>query len=166
MTPSLHGIRIADRRDEQQLLTMAAQMHALDALKDYDGSPLPIDEEVLRYEIQRAVIPNRNSDDAPAWIGVIGAPGALEASIYLSVERCWYSARPLLQERWNYCLPEYRRHGHARTLINFAKEFSRVMQMRLVIGVMTTGREEAKVRFLRRHLGNPIGTLFSYSGGA
>jgi len=158
-------VRLATREDEQDLVDMVKRMHDDSALRLADGSPLPLDTVKVRETVQRAIIPNRNGPDMPAWIGVIGGHRQLQGSVYLSCETVWYSATPIVTELWNYCVPEHRKSGNARALIEFAKSSADAINSLLVMGIMTSGREEAKARFYRRHLGNPIGTFFSYSGG-
>lgn len=158
------AVRLADQRDEEGLISMCRQLHMESALRDATGRPLPIDEEKVRHCVQRAIVPNRNSGEAQAWIGVIGDYGALQGSVYLSVEMPWYTSQAVIHEWWNYCLPEYRQSNNARALIDFAKASADAMGASLVMGIMTAGREEAKARFYRRQLGNPIGSFFAYTG--
>ena len=159
------AVRLADREDEHCIVDMVRRLHDESALRTGDGEPLPLDLNRVRETVQRAVIPNRNGQDMPAWIGVIGRHRERQGSVYLSMERTWYSATPIVAELWNYCLPEHRKSHNARALIEFAKASAAAIDAILVMGIMTSGREEAKARFYRRQLGNPVGAYFAWDGG-
>ena len=158
--PKIPPVRLADRRDENDLVDMVRRLHEESALIMPNGKRMPLDIERVRQTVQRAVIPRRNSDEMPAWVGVIGNYGELQGSVYLSCEMFWYSSMPIVAEVWNYCLPEYRKSNNARALIEFAKASADAIDAMLTMGVSTAGREEAKARFYRRHLGNPVGQFF------
>lgn len=164
-TEPVASVRLAQRDDEGELMDMVRAMHQESALRTADGVPLPLDEEMARGTLHRAIIPNRNGGDLPAWIGVIGDGSALLASIYLSMETTWYSAHVMLVERWLYVRPEHRKSNFATSLIDFAKKSADAAQTYpLIVGHMSAGREEAKSRFYRRHLGPAVGNYFSHTG--
>lgn len=156
-------VRLAVREDEQCIVDMVKRVHEESALRSTTGDLLPLDPVRVREAVQRAIIPNRNGNELPAWIGVIGRHRELHGSVYLSMEQTWYSSEPIVAELWNYLLPEHRKSGNARALIEFAKESAKAAKCTLVMGIMTAGREEAKARFYRRQLGNPVGAFFAWS---
>lgn len=155
-------VRIAGPQDEDALMAVARTMHPQAALRGYDGLPLPLDEDMVRRELRRAL--RHEPCNLPAFIGVVGAPGDLRASIYLVCEVTWYSPAPVLCDRWLYVNPAFRRAPLAATLIDFAKQAADSARLSLHMGHTTEGREAAKERFYRRHLGHPVGTVFVYSG--
>lgn len=158
-------VRLAERDDEEELMEMVRVMHPESALRTTDGNPIPLDEPSVRSALHRALIPNRNSPDMPAWIGIIGEPGEMKGSVYLSMETTWYSNHVILVERWCYVLPNFRRSNLAAQLIAFAKASADAVNVHpMIMGHMTYGREEAKARFYRRHLGTPLGTYFAHNG--
>ena len=157
------AVRLAVREDEQCLVDMVKRVHEESALRAADGELLPLDHVRVKEAVQRAIIPNRNGHDLPAWIGVIGRHRELHGSVYLSMEQTWYSNQPIVTELWNYLLPDHRKSGNARALIEFAKASASAINCTLVMGIMTSGREEAKARFYRRQLGNPVGAFFAWS---
>lgn len=158
-------VRLAEREDEDELMELVRAMHPEAALRGADGKPIPLDEEMVRETLHRAIIPNRNSPDMPAWIGVIGEPGNMMGSVYLSLETTWYSRHVIMVERWCYVWPQFRRSDFATKLIEFAKSSADAVNIHpLIVGHISSGREEAKARFYRRHLGTPLGTYFAHNG--
>lgn len=164
-TAPVAPVRLAQRDDEGELMDMVRSMHQESALRSAEGTPIPLDEDMARATLHRAIIPNRNGCDMPAWIGVVGEGRSLMASIYLSMETTWYSAHVILVERWLYVRPEHRKSNLAISLIDFAKKSADAAQTYpLIVGHVSAGREEAKSRFYRRHLGPAIGNYFAHTG--
>jgi GNAT superfamily N-acetyltransferase len=99
-------------------------------------------------------------------VGIIGESSPLEAAILLRVESMWYSDAPALIERAIFVHPEYRaaKGGRARLLCEFAKNAARELNMKLVIGVLSTHRTEAKSRLYSRQFGEPAGSYWFYDG--
>ena len=159
-------VRLADAADEDELMRAVRRMHSDNewGLRDASGQPLPFCEERARSAIQRAIIPRRNQPGGlPAWVGILGEPGKLEASVYLSVELPWCSEAPFLAELWHWVMPEYRRTNNAKTLIAFSKAMATMLKIPLVMGVLTGERVMAKCRLYERQLGSPIGQFFLYN---
>jgi hypothetical protein len=145
-------VRIAIAEDEPEILRMVALMLEENNI----GSSLAeIDQEIVRQKIQKALTRDLSI------MGVIGEPGKLEAMIYLDVNSFWYSRKPHLMELFNFVDPEHRRSAHAKSLINFAKQCV-TENTKLVIGVVSNERTEAKVRLYERQLGKPAGAFFVY----
>lgn len=159
-------VRIAVREDEDALMSMVREMHPEAALRTADGVPLPLDEDLARSTLHRAIIPNRNDDSLPAWIGLATNADKLLGSVYLSLETTWYSRQPVLVERWLFVPRENRRSTIAASLIDFAKKSADAARTTLIVGHMSAGREEAKERFYRRHVGPRIGGYYAHHGEA
>lgn len=157
-------VRLAVREDEEALMSMVREMHPEAALRTADGAPLALDEDMVRGTLHRAIIPNRNSDDLPAWIGIAADANQIQGSIYLSLEMLWYSQQPVLVERWLYVYRNSRRSNIAASLIDFAKKSADAARTTLIVGHMSAGREEAKNRFYKRHVGPQIGAYYAHNG--
>ncbi len=140
-------VRVADPSDEEELMAMCRNLHA-------ENGAFSMSEEKVRALLWRAF----NRQDG--LIGVIGASGRLEGSIYLLIDQLWYSNDWCLLELWNYVLPAYRRSTNAKELIAFAKKCSEALRLPLFIGILSNEQTEAKVRLYRRQLGTPAGAFF------
>ena len=101
-------------------------------------------------------------------LGVIGPVGAVEGSIYLSIEEPYYSEDLQLCELWNIVHPDHRRSNHAKQLLAFAKRCSDEVKITLIIGIISNHRTRAKVRLYEKQL-TPAGAFFvhnpQYAGG-
>jgi hypothetical protein len=146
------NVRIATPEDEPEILRMVVMMLEENGLAP---SLSEVDEETVLKQIRKAL--NRDL----AVMGVIGEPGNLEAMIYLDVNSFWYSRKPHLMELFNFVDPEHRKSTHAKALIGFAKQCV-TDGIKLVIGVVSNSRTEAKVRLYERQLGKPAGAFFVY----
>ena len=96
-------------------------------------------------------------------VGVIGEPGALEASTCMSISDYYYTTDWHLAELWNYVAPEYRRSRNAEALIEFGKSCSDKMGVPFLTGIITNKHTAGKVRLYRRLLGYPAGAFFLYN---
>ena len=157
-------VRLAVQSDEDALMAMVREMHPEAALKTSGGTPMPLDEEMARSHLHRAIIPNRNSDELPAWIGLAAESDKILGSIYLSLETLWYSRQPILVEQWLFVSKENRRSNIAASLIDFAKKSADSAQTTLIVGHMSSGREAVKSRFYRRYVGPQIGGYHAHHG--
>lgn len=141
-------VRLATHIDAPGIMTLCEMLH------EENGLP-PMDRDLVADTLQAAF------DQRGGIIGVIGDTDALEGVIYLSISRFWYSHTPHLEELFNFVHPDHRKSGHAKALIEFAKGCA-TDSVRLVIGVVSNKRTEAKVRFYERRLGKPAGAYFVY----
>jgi hypothetical protein len=91
---------------------------------------------------------------------VIGAPGNIEAAIFLMIVQHWYASEHHIEELFCYVRPDCRRSTHAKTMITFARDCAEKIGVPLLIGIMTGVRMAAKVRMYRRILGPPAGAYF------
>lgn len=141
-------VRLATPADREGIMALCRMLHAENGL-------FPMEEDLVEETIQRAF------DRKGGIIGVIGAPGQLEGIIYMLVSNFWYSRKPHLEELFNFVHPDHRKSEHAKALIEFAKKCASD-DVRLVIGVISNERTEAKVRLYERRLGKPTGAFFVY----
>lgn len=143
------NVRAARASDEAELLELVRRHHAESGL----GSFSP--EKVLSV-LRRAFDPGRN---APVAVGVVGQD-QIEGSIGLMVDEPWASETPMLVELWTYVLPRHRASSHLKDLTAWARRMAEPAPVGLglpvVMGAVASGRTEAQVRHLRRHLGEPV----------
>ena len=160
--------RLADPGDEEPLMDMLRTLHGENALRSGADEPLKICEEKVRSTLQNAIIPDRTySTSEPCWIVVIDnidSPGKLEGSVCLSIMEPWYSRETFLAETWNFVLPQYRKSNNAKVLIGFSKTLAGELKLPLVMGIMSTDREPAKMRLYEKSMGcKPYGGYFLYN---
>lgn len=151
----LTRVRAATSADEDALIHLCKELHA-------ENAAFALDEDKARIVLREAIRPHPN---IPRVIGVIGQPKApLEGAIYLAATQEWYSNEWALMEIFNIVSKEHRVSRNASDLIEFAKVCADSMRMKLVIGILSNDRTEAKVRFYARRLGPPAGAFFLYGG--
>jgi hypothetical protein len=95
-------------------------------------------------------------------VGVIGEPDNIEASIGLGLSQVYYSDDWHLGDLWNYVRPDCRKTDHSKRLVAFAKSFAGKMRMKLITGVVSRHRTDAKIELYRRLVGPLTGALFLY----
>lgn len=142
-------VRIADGRDEEELMSLCRQLYQENAL-------FSMSDDKVRAMLRKAF--NREG----GILGVIGKPGSFEAMIYMLVSTFWYSDEPVLEELFTYVRPEHRKSKNAIELMDFAKWCAESSNFPLLIGVMSNERTAGKVRLYQRKLGEPIGAFFFY----
>ena len=142
-------VRLATPEDESAIFELCKMLHAENGL-------FPMDDDLVREIMMKGI------EKKGGILGVIGPVGGpLEGIIYMIISNFWYSRKPHLEELFNYVPPEYRKSNHAKALIDFAKKCAND-DIRLVIGVVSNTRTEAKVRLYERRLGKPAGAFFVY----
>lgn len=159
-SPSI--VRTATPDDESEIWRLFRMLHAENAM-------LPISERKVQNYIDRMLHPESISleDLGPRGIiGVIGEVGSLEGAIMLAFGSAWYSEVITLDEFLNFIDPAHRNSNHAKALIGYAKHIVDQVRLthaevKLVIGVLSTKRTAAKVRFYERQL-TPAGSFFIY----
>jgi len=125
-----------------------------------------LDPRKVDWFIQRAIFPERIADwdtGVRGTIGVIGPVGALEGIVFVTIAQFWYSNEHHLEEFIVYVDPECRKSGHAKELINWMKRQSDLTGLKLLTGIMSNERTEAKCRLYGRLLPK-WGEFFLYSG--
>lgn len=141
-------VRLATHEDEAELMKLCRMLHEENGL-------FPMEEDMVKETL------NKGFNRKGGVIGVIGRPGALEGMIYMEVGNFWYSKQPHLMELFNFVHPEHRRSSHAKALIEFAKKCAGE-DVRLVIGIISNERTQAKIKLYERQLGKQAGAFFVY----
>lgn len=141
--------RLAEPDELNDVMAMCKALHR-------ENGQFPLNEEKLRERMEAAV--NRK------WgmVGVIGHHHKIEALIFMTIAQFWYTDENHLEELFSYVSPQHRKTTHAKRLVEWAKETADTLGMKLLIGIISTIKTEAKVRLYRRQLGAPIGAYFLY----
>lgn len=147
----LPAVRLASPSDETELMDMVQRLHAENGLFSFSRSKcLNRMRQLLRCK--------------GGIVGVIGAPGSIQASIGLAIADHYYTDDLHLCELWNYVDEKFRRSRNAESLIEFAKRCAVEIKTPLIIGVVTNIRMAGKIRLYRRRLGYPAGAFFVHNG--
>lgn len=148
------GVRLANRGDFEAIYSLLEILHAENGMFRMD--PVKVREQLdLMF-----------SERNPGFIGVIDGEKGLEASIGMVMDTWWYTSQFALNERWNFVHPDHRKTTHAKRLLEFSKWVSECIGVPVLMGIISTERTEAKIRLLRRQMGEPIGAFFSYGFAA
>jgi len=149
-----YRVRLAQRYERQELFDAVKLCH------DENGI-FPLSERKVMAAIDRALNSMEgHGEGSPAVVGVIGPPGQIEASLFLSVEQPNYSDAWHLIEYWNFCHPDFRAPaGRASALLEWAKTVSAKMQLPVIIGIVSNERTNAKIRLYERHVKH-VGAFF------
>src|SRR5262245_37220358 len=121
-------VRVANEKDIDACMELAF-------LCAEEGAFVEYDREQIFHRVWGAL----NKQDG--LIGVIdGQDGKLEGSILLTIGPPWFGRKPYLEERSIFVHPSFRsaRGGRARRLIEFAKWTADRLEMKLLMGVMST----------------------------
>lgn len=154
-------VRVAGPADEQEVIRLLLLSHAENGLQKASNA------KVLMY-VKRYLWPHLipDNDMGPrGCFGVIGRVGALEAVVMLTIGNYWYSDEKHLEEYLVFVDPNFRQGDvrHGTLLIEWAKKQARDCSLKLITGIMTNNRTEAKCRLYRRKL-TKIGEFFMYNG--
>ncbi|CAH1696813.1 hypothetical protein CHELA1G11_70038 [Hyphomicrobiales bacterium] len=147
--PASIPVRIATPEDEEGVMELCRLMHAETAF-------FALDENLVR-EMMRPSLRQEGG-----VVCVIGEPGKLGAIINLTFQSHWYSHEMFLTDRMTFVHPDHRNSDHITRLIQYAKTLADLSGCALLLGITSSKRTEAKVRLLRRELGEPVGALFFY----
>lgn len=152
--PSASVVRLAQPADEDALITLGKELHQ-------DNGIFPISEEKIEAVIRRAIYPQvQEPNDLPVIIGVVGAPGHIEASIGMMITQHWYTDAWHVEELFNFVRPKFRRSRHANALIAFAKDVQIKLEIPLLIGILSCKDTKEKIKLYSRRLGEPAGAYF------
>jgi ribosomal protein S18 acetylase RimI-like enzyme len=155
VSPSL--VRPAKPTDHQEVWRLFLQGHR-------ENGIFKLCPEKVDFFLQRALQPSLipETDTGPrGQIVVIGPPGALEAVCFVIIGEFWYSKDKHIEELLVYVDPEARNSGHAKALIEWMKKTADALGVRVLSGIMSNTRTEAKVRLYKRHM-PCIGSFFLY----
>lgn len=166
MSPSTPSyVRLAEDRDEDTLMEMTRLVHDECGLRTADDAPLPFCEDKVRGTLRDAINPSDRADPSRLYIGVIENGDRLEGSVCLSICEPWYSNVRYVAEMWNVVLPPYRKSRNFDLLIAFSKQVALALKSPLLMGVMSTERQAAKMRLYERTFGvRPYGGYFLFNG--
>lgn len=158
VSPSI--IRAATLSDHQEVWRLFLQAHSENGI--FKLAPAKVE-----FFIQRALNPGaiHPADTGPrGQIVVIGPPGKLEAICFVLIGSFWYSEDRHLEELLVYVDPEYRASGHAKALIDWMKKTAEGLGLKVLSGIISNTRTEAKVRLYKRQM-PCVGAFFLYPNG-
>lgn len=119
----------------------------------------------VEYFLNRAIYPVPPGDTGPrGQVAVIGSPGKLEAIVFVLLGSFWYSEEIHLEELLVYVDPEYRISEHAKACIDWMKRTSDDLDIKLLTGIISKDRTQAKMRLYDRFLPR-IGAFYLYPIG-
>ena len=151
MTGDPSRVRVADERDEDELMSLCEGLHSENAL-------FPMSAVKVRAMLRAALVGPVHM--RRGIVGIVGPAGDIEGSIFLEINSLWYSDEYVLSELWNYVRPQFRSSSNSKDMIAFAKLMSERFKLPLMIGVLSNERTEAKIRHYRQQLGAPAGAFF------
>jgi hypothetical protein len=140
-------VRIARPEDWTEIMQMCAELH------DENGA-LDVSWPKVEVAIARGI----NNDQA--MIGVIGKTGSIEGMAYIRFSTMWYSETIIFEELFVYVKPEFRRSPNAKTLLRWMRATKEKLGVRLIIGVISNAKTQAKLRLYEREFGQPVGGFF------
>ena len=155
VSPSI--VRKASPEDHQEIWRLFLMCHNENGL--FRLAPAKVE-----FFVQRALNPQmiHPADTGPrGQIVVIGPPGKLEAICFVIIGQFWYSDDHHLEELLVYVDSEYRASGHAKALIEWMKKTADGLGIKVLSGIMSNTRTEAKVRLYKRQM-PCIGAFFLY----
>jgi hypothetical protein len=149
MTEALE-VRLATQEDEAAFIEICLSIHR-------EIGRFPVSVRKLRDLWERYIY------GRGGICGVIGPVGGqLQGAVYLTMGSVYYSEETMLDELFVHVLPEFRASSNAKNLLNWCKTVADQFNVALHIGVASNAQTEAKIRFLQRHLGKPVGAYFEY----
>lgn len=87
--------------------------------------------------------------------------GKLIGSLGLHRTTPWYSDSEYLADGWFYVLPEYRKTGVGKMLIDEAKKFAEEAKLPLIIGVFTSEDADTKAQVMQKLGLTMVGGMFA-----
>lgn len=155
VSPSI--VRSATPEDHQEIWRLFLQAHN-------ENGIFKLCPHKVEFFVQRALHP----ESIPKWdtgprgqIVVIGPQGALEAVCFVLIGNFWYSDEFHLEELLVFVDPLYRASNHAKSLIEWMKKTAESLGIKVLSGIMSNTRTEAKVRLYKRQM-PCIGAFFLY----
>lgn len=149
MEADANRVRVATRRDEDELMALCRRNHLENGVGDFNP-------DKVYAVMRRAFLPGCNE---PAVIGVVGS-ACIEGSVGIIVDTPWDGDTPFLQALWNYVLPECRKSTTLRDLIAFARRLSEPVPigigLPLKMNIPANDHTEHQIRIYKRQLGEPV----------
>ncbi len=144
-TPSV--VRIAKPEDHREIWRLFLQGHK-------ENGMFTLSTDKVQWFMQRALAPHliHPSDTGPRGaIGVIGPVGGdLEGIVFVLISEFWYSSDKHIEELLVFVDHDHRNSEHAKALVNWMKQQSDQTGLKLVTGIISNDRTEAKCRLYRR----------------
>jgi len=150
-------VRPATLQDRPEIWRLFLQGHRENGLFEMDPSK-------VEFFLYRALKPDEipSGDTGPrGQIAVIGAPGKLEAIVFIIIGQFWYSSTYHLEELLVYVDPECRQSEHAKNCISWMKKQADELGVKLITGIMSRDRTQAKIRLYDRYLPR-VGAFYAY----
>lgn len=141
-------VRLAEPRDEDSIVAMLHELHGECGIRKGDGTPLRFCERKVRDTIRSAT---NDQGATGSFLGVIGSEHA-EGSVYLQLREQFYTDERILSEVWTFVSKPHRRSNNFKTLIAFSQAISAALKAPLVMGVISSHRQEAKARLIERQM--------------
>ena len=145
-------VRLATALDTNELISLVREAHT----EEHIGPCATLDDNLVFDQILRAL-------SGHAVIGVIGDPGEVQSSAYLSIARPWYSQTPIVESLFFYTRPEYRRSTNSKSLLNWVRKQAERLNCPLQMEAPTTELNRPKLALCERVLGTPAGMSFLYA---
>ncbi len=95
-----------------------------------------------------------------AWI-VEDDEGNVLGTIGLHRTTPWYSDAEYFADGWFYVLPQYRKTGVGKLLLDTAMEFAKQHDLPLIVGVFSMGNPEQKIEIMNKMGLKLVGGLFA-----
>ena len=134
-----YPVRLATIDDADAIMTLLAVMHEENGLFEMDNDAV--------LDMVNNVLSGKNG-----IIGVIDGKNGLEGAVCLVIDKLWYAKTWCLNDVFNFVAPQYRRSTRAKSLINFAKNYSDQVGIPLLMGIVSNVRTEAKIKLLERQM--------------
>jgi hypothetical protein len=144
-----YTVRLATSDDANGIMDLLALMHEENGLFEMD------------YDAVRDMVTNVVSGKN-GIIGVIDGENELEGAVCLVIDKLWYARTWCLNDVFNFVGPKYRRSTRAKSLISFAKNYSDMVGIPLLMGIVSNVRTEAKIKLLERQM-RKAGAFFIYN---
>lgn len=113
----------------------------------------------INMSVNKAVSWVIHNLDCAAW--GVEDDGKLVGSLGLHKTAPWYADSEYLADGWFYVLPEYRKTGVGKMLIEQAKQFATEANLPLIIGVFTNDDAETKARVMQKLGMTMVGGMFA-----
>jgi hypothetical protein len=144
-------VRLATSKDVNDLIDLVKEAHA----EEHLGPSATLSEERVFEVILQAL-------SGQAVIGVIGEPGEIQSSAYISIARPWYSATPVLSNLFFYTRPDHRKSSNSKSLLTWTRQQADRLGAPLQMEASASELGKPKAALLQRILGEPAGLSFFY----
>jgi GNAT superfamily N-acetyltransferase len=152
-------VRLATEADRVEVWRLFLQAHK-------ENGMFELATDKVDWMLGRLLNPDKMDmqDGGPfGVIGVIGPVGALEGLCILLLGCFWYTKKRHIEELMVFVDPECRKSNHAKSLIEWMKQQSEESKLKLLSGIISNTRTEAKCRLYRRSGLPKAGEFFLYS---